>query len=158
MDSWFSGQGHAQAQARQEAHLQAATSLAGALHATGDAAGAATQCQRALSVIDSAASEGALSRPYVAAALKQAAALRLAQVVDAHKTQHAVVSYGKASSHVQNPLTLRPLFASSADQRPSLSFPILKYMRLIIVVMLLLGIRVDLGMMTGAAVGNDLPK
>ena len=67
--------------ARQQAHLEATTCLAGVLHATGDSDGAAAQCQTALTLVhDDDASGGILPKSAVAAALKQAAALRLAQV------------------------------------------------------------------------------
>lgn len=66
--------------AKQQAHLEATTCLAGVLHATGDSDGAAAQCQTALTLVhDDDASGGILPKSAVAAALKQAAALRLAQ-------------------------------------------------------------------------------
>jgi len=67
--------------AKQQAHLEATTCLAGVLHATGDSEGAAVQCRTALTLVkDDDASGSVLSKSAVAAALKQAAALRLAQV------------------------------------------------------------------------------
>ena len=69
--------------AKQQAHLEATTCLAGVMHATGDSDGAAAQCQTALTLVhddDDDASGGILPKSAVAAALKQAAALRLAQV------------------------------------------------------------------------------
>ena len=68
--------------AKQQAHLEATTCLAGVMHATGDSEGADAQCQTALTLVhdDDDASGGVLPKSAVAAALKQAAALRLAQV------------------------------------------------------------------------------
>jgi hypothetical protein len=67
--------------AKQHAHLEATTCLAGVLHATGDSEGAAAQCQTALTLVhDDDALGGVLPKSAVAAALKQAAALHLAQV------------------------------------------------------------------------------
>ncbi|DBA79143.1 TPA: hypothetical protein ACH3X1_008980 [Trebouxia sp. C0004] len=66
--------------AKQQALLEATACLAGVLHATGDSEGAAAQCQTALTLVhDDDASGGVFSKSAVAAALKQAAALRLAQ-------------------------------------------------------------------------------
>ncbi len=67
--------------AKQQAHLEATTCLAGVMHAIGDSEGAAAQCQTGLALVhDDDASGGGLPKSAVAAALKQAAALRLAQV------------------------------------------------------------------------------
>ena len=66
---------------KQQAHLEAVTCLAGVLHAIGDSKGAAAQCQTASTLVhDDDASGSVLPKSAVAAALKQAAALRLAQV------------------------------------------------------------------------------
>ena len=78
-DSLLSGE--APTPNKQQAHLEAVTCLAGVLHATGDSEGTAAQCQTALTLVrDDDASGGVLPKLAVAAALKQAAALRLAQV------------------------------------------------------------------------------
>lgn len=67
--------------AKQQAHLEATTCLAGVMHATGDSEGADAQCQTALTLVhDDDASGSVLPKFAVAAALKQAAAFRLAQV------------------------------------------------------------------------------
>ncbi|DBA93058.1 TPA: hypothetical protein ACH3X2_003388 [Trebouxia sp. C0005] len=77
-DSLLSGE--APTPNKQQAHLEAVTCLAGVLHATGDSEGTAAQCQTALTLVrDDDASGGVLPKLAVAAALKQAAALRLAQ-------------------------------------------------------------------------------
>ena len=77
-DSWFPAEGHANS--KHQAQLEAATVLTGALHASRDANGAAMQCQTALSLAEKDTPDAALPRPSIAAALKQAAALRFAQV------------------------------------------------------------------------------
>lgn len=80
VDSWFPKQ--EQIQARQQAHVEATTSLMSALHATGNVEGAAAQCQRALDLTCNEAASNSLPGPCIAAAVKQAAAFRLAQVLD----------------------------------------------------------------------------
>ena len=77
-DSWFPAEGHANS--KHQAQLEAATVLTGALHASGDADGAALQCQTALSLADKDTPDGALPPSIIAAALKQAASFRFAQV------------------------------------------------------------------------------
>lgn len=94
--------------AKQQAHLEAATCLAGVLHATGDSDGAAAQCQTALTLVhDDDASGGILPKSAVAAALKHAAALRLAQVKVlgiSFKDAHAFKDVGLNTplQHLQN--------------------------------------------------------
>ena len=90
--------------AKQQAHLEATTCLAGVLHATGDSEGAAVQCRTALTLVkDDDASGGVLPKSAVAAALKQAAALRLAQV-KALQSFSISFNYARASClhHLKN--------------------------------------------------------
>ena len=75
-DRWLPAEGHAET--KHQAQLEAHTSLAGALHASGDQAGANLQCQTALTLATHDTSD--LPHSSIAAALKQAAALRFAQV------------------------------------------------------------------------------
>ena len=75
-DSWLPAEGHAKT--KHQAQLEAHTSLAGALHASGNQEGAHLQCQTALSLARHDTSELPLSS--VTAALKQTAAMCFAQV------------------------------------------------------------------------------